>query len=126
VAPGRWLAAAGLEPREVVVDGRRLRYVRTGEGSAVVLVHGFGSSLYTWKDVLPGLAGSHDVVALDLPGFGGSDQPEDLRLEDFPRGVLGLMDALSLERAALVGNSLGGATAAVWRASTPSGCRRSS
>jgi pimeloyl-ACP methyl ester carboxylesterase len=70
-------------PQELVA-GCRLRYVRAGQGPAVVLVHGFGSSLATWKDVIPVLARGHEVVALDLPGFGFSDQPADLSVEDFP------------------------------------------
>jgi len=113
VTPGSWLGAAGLESRHETIAGRRVRFVRTGSGSAVVLIHGFASSIYTWKDVIPALAARHDVVALDLPGFGQSDQPADLSFEDFPRSMLGLMDRLGIERAALVGNSMGGATAAV-------------
>jgi pimeloyl-ACP methyl ester carboxylesterase len=113
VLPGSWLAAAGLTPQYETVDGKRLRYVRTGSGPAVVLVHGFGSSLYTWKDVIPALAEGHEVVALDLPGFGLSDQPADLGFADFPRAVLGLMDRLGIGKAALVGNSMGGATVAL-------------
>jgi pimeloyl-ACP methyl ester carboxylesterase len=112
VAPGAWLSAGLLDARYETVDGHRLRYVRAGAGPAVVLVHGFGSSIYTWKDVIPTLARGHDVVALDLPGFGQSEQPADLSFEDFPRAVLGLMRALGIERAALVGNSMGGATPA--------------
>ena len=53
--PGAWLARSGLEARFLTVGGHRLRYVRAGDGPAVVLVHGFASSLYTWKDVLPAL-----------------------------------------------------------------------
>ena len=117
--PSAWLAAGGLQARFETVDGHRLRYVRSGRGPAVVLVHGFGSSLYTWKDVIPALSAGHDVVALDLPGFGESDQPPDLSFEDFPRAVLGLMDHLGIEKAALVGNSLGGATAAMVAADRP-------
>jgi pimeloyl-ACP methyl ester carboxylesterase len=119
VVPGSWLHSASLEARYETVDGRRLRYVRAGSGSAVVLVHGFGSSIYTWKDLIAPLAARHDVVALDLPGFGQSDQPADLSFDDFPRAVVGLMDRLSLDRAALVGNSMGGATAAVVAARRP-------
>jgi pimeloyl-ACP methyl ester carboxylesterase len=118
--PPPWLAQQGLEARDEVVDGRRLRYVRTGHGPAVVLVHGFGSSLYTWKDVIPGLAPDHDVLALDLPGFGLSDQPPDLKVDDLPRAVLGLMDRLGIQRAALVGNSLGGGVCVVVAARQPS------
>ena len=118
-APGAWLSAAGLEPRFETTSGRRLRFVRAGSGPAIVLVHGFGSSIYTWKDVIAPLAARHDVVALDLPGFGESDRPADLSIDELPRAVTGLMDRLGLERAALVGNSMGGATAALVAASSP-------
>jgi pimeloyl-ACP methyl ester carboxylesterase len=117
--PGSWLAAAGLKAQHETIGGKRLRYVRTGSGPAVVLVHGLLSSLYTWKDVVPALAATHDVVALDLPGFGLSDQPADLGFADFPRAVLGLMDRLGIEKAALVGNSMGGATVALVAAEQP-------
>ena len=113
VPPGAWLRSASLEARYATVGRHRLRYVRAGRGPAVVLLHGVFSSLYTWKDVFPALAARHDVVALDLPGFGQSDQPADLSFEDLPRAVLGLMDALGIARAALVGNSMGGAAVAV-------------
>jgi len=119
VTPGAWLAAAGLEAHHETVASQRLRFVRTGSGSAVVLIHGFGSSIYTWKDVIPALAARHDTIALDLPGFGESDRPADLSLEALPRAVIGLMDRLGIERAALVGNSMGGATAAIVAAMAP-------
>lgn len=119
VPPGAWLGAAGLEARQADVGSRRVRYVRRGAGPAVVLVHGFGSSLYTWKDVIPTLAGRHDVVALDLPGFGESDRPADLSLDDLPRAILGLLDTLGIERAAIVGNSMGGAAAVLAAAAQP-------
>jgi pimeloyl-ACP methyl ester carboxylesterase len=117
--PVDWLAASGLDARFTSVAGHQLRYVRAGRGPAVMLVHGFGSSLYTWKDVVPRLASDHEVVALDLPGFGLSDQPPDLTADALPESVVGLMEVLGLQRAALVGNSLGGATVALVAASHP-------
>jgi pimeloyl-ACP methyl ester carboxylesterase len=108
---GAWLKAADLEPRFQTLDGLRIRYVRKGAGPPLILIHGFASSIYTWKDVIPDLARDHDVVALDLPGFGGSDVPRGLSFPMLPRSVLGLMDALAIPKATLVGNSLGGATA---------------
>jgi len=114
---GAWLARAGFSARFETIDGVPIRYVRAGQGPPLVLVHGFGSSLYTWSDVLPELARSHDVVALDLPGFGGSGLPEAFSFEHLPAAVVGLMDRLGLERASLAGNSLGGATVA-WIAAT--------
>ena len=121
VRPGAWLARDGLEAKVLAVNAHRLRYVRTGTGGgpAVVLVHGFGSSLYTWKDVLPRLAPTRDVIALDLPGFGASDRPADLSFEELPAAVVGLMDHLGVRRAALVGNSMGGAVVAVLAAERP-------
>lgn len=119
VAPGAWLDGTGLAPRYEIVAGHRVRFVRAGSGSAVVLIHGFGSSIYTWKDVIPALAARHHVVALDLPGFGASERPVDLSLGDFLAAVLDLMDRLGIERAAVVGNSMGGATAAILAATAP-------
>lgn len=116
---GQWLVAAGLEPRFEAIAGRRIRFVRRGSGPAIVLVHGFASSIYTWKDVLPVLARDHDVVALDLPGFGQSECPPDLSFDEYPRVVVGLLDRLGLTRATVVGNSLGGAVAAVVAAQRP-------
>ncbi len=116
---GGWLKAAGLTPRFETVEGYRVRYVRAGSGPAVVLLHGLASSIYTWKDVMPALARDHDVLALDLPGFGESDQPPDLDAARYPAVVLGLMDRLGLARAALVGNSMGGAVAVTIAATWP-------
>jgi pimeloyl-ACP methyl ester carboxylesterase len=108
---GAWLLRLGIEARFETVDGVSLRYVRTGSGPSIVLVHGFGSSIHTWKELIPPLAAGHDVLALDLPGFGASGFPERLSAAHLPRAVLGLMDRLGVERATLAGNSLGGATA---------------
>jgi pimeloyl-ACP methyl ester carboxylesterase len=105
------MAAAGVEPRYETVDGIRLRYVRKGQGPPLLLLHGIASSIYTWKDVLPLLATHHDVIALDLPGFGGSGIPERLDGEVEVRGVLGLLDRFAVARTSIVGNSLGGAVA---------------
>jgi pimeloyl-ACP methyl ester carboxylesterase len=116
---GRWLREAGLEERFLTVDGLRIRYVRNGAGPSLILLHGLGSSIYSWSQVLDGLARQHDVVAVDLPGFGSSDQPEDLAFSRLPRAVLGLMDRLGLEKASLAGNSLGGAVAVTVAAEHP-------
>lgn len=116
---GGWMAEAGVDPAFVDVDGVRVRYVRKGAGPTVVLIHGFASSLYTWKDVLPALAARHDVVALDLPGFGGSDIKHPLAGASYPAVVLAVMDRLGIERAALVGNSLGGSVAVAIAAEQP-------
>ena len=116
---GGWIAKAGLVPQFESVDGVRLRYVRAGTGPAVVLLHGFASSIFTWRDVLPELARGHDVVAVDLPNSGGSAIRPDLPPAAYPRLVIGLMDRLGLGRASLVGNSLGGGIAVLVAAQHP-------
>jgi pimeloyl-ACP methyl ester carboxylesterase len=116
---GAWMARAEVAPAFVDVPGARVRYVRRGGGPPVVLLHGFASSLYTWKDVLPALAAGHDVVAIDFPGFGGSSIPRALRGGSYPGVVLAVMDRLGLERATLVGNSLGGSVAVAVAAERP-------
>src|SRR5262249_43316150 len=103
------VAAAGRHPPHARGRGLRLRYVRKGSGPPLLLLHGFSSSIYTWKDALPRLAARHDVVAMDLPGFGDSTIPERLDGEVEVRAVLGLLDRLGLARASIAGNTLGGA-----------------
>ena len=66
---------ASLEPRTVEVGGRTIRYLETGaenEGRPVVLIHGFGGDLNNWLFTQPALSERHRVIALDLPGHGGS------------------------------------------------------
>ena len=122
--PNQWWQRAGVQPRYADLAGLRVRYVRRGGGPALILLHGLGSSIYTWADVIPALARDHDVVAVDLPGFGGSDIPDELSSSVLPTTVLGLMDRLGISRATLVGNSLGGAVAAVLAARHPERVRR--
>jgi pimeloyl-ACP methyl ester carboxylesterase len=119
VATGRWLAAQGLPARYVEVAGVRLRYVRRGSGPRVVLLHTLGSSIFTWRHVLPELSREHDVIALDFPGFGGSDQPVDLQAELYPSVLAGFVARLGGERVSVVGNGLGGAMAVIFAAFRP-------
>jgi pimeloyl-ACP methyl ester carboxylesterase len=116
---GRWMAEAGLAPRFETVGGVRLRYVRAGAGPAVVLLHGFASSIVTWRDVMPALARTHDVVAVDFPGFGGSEVRPGLPASRYGELVLGLLDHLGIPHASLAGNSLGGGVAIVVAAGHP-------
>lgn len=97
----------------VTLDGRAIRYVRSGEGGEpLVLLHGFGGDLNGWLFNLDALAADRTVVALDLPGHGGSTK--DVRagdLESFVEVVAGFLDAAGLGRAHVAGHSLGGAVA---------------
>jgi pimeloyl-ACP methyl ester carboxylesterase len=94
-------------PVEVVFE-------RRGAGPPLVLLHGIGHHWAAWSPVLDRLAEAHDVVAVDLPGFGRSPVPAAGLPADMPalvRGVAELFGALGLTRPHVAGNSLGGAIA---------------
>lgn len=88
---------------------------------AVVLLHGFGSSLQTWDAWAQGLAATHRVVRIDLPGSGLSppDPAHDYRDERSLQMLIALLDDLGLPRASLVGHSMGGRIAWTFAAKFP-------
>ncbi len=79
----------------------------------VILVHGFGANNWCWRFMLKELSARHPVYAPDLPGFGLSDKPEefDYTLSGYARFIDSFMDAVGIESAVLVGNSMGGGVA---------------
>ncbi len=91
----------------------RLYYSDTGTGSPVLLIHGFGSSTYTWKNILPSLARNHRVIAVDMKGFGQSDKPYDEHYSAFDQAELmaELIEAEDLRDLTIVGHSFGGGVA---------------
>jgi pyruvate dehydrogenase E2 component (dihydrolipoamide acetyltransferase) len=108
--------AAAVQPREIEVGGRRLRYLELGAGEAipVLLVHGFGGDLNTWMFTQPALAETRRTIALDLPGHGGSSKDVGHGdVESLAAIVEGALATLGIERAHLVGHSMGGAVAAL-------------
>lgn len=93
--------------------GEQLVHVeQAGEkGEPVFLIHGFGGSAYSWRKIIPALAEDHRVFAVDLSGFGYTQRPksrESYTREAQGRLVLGVMDALGIERAHIFGHSYGG------------------
>ncbi|BCX03141.1 MAG: alpha/beta hydrolase [Candidatus Roseilinea sp.] len=76
---------------------------------AIILIHGLQDEADTWRHVFDPLAQTHRVIALDLPGFGRSDKARRrYGVPFYAQVVLGLMDALKIGYATLIGNSLGG------------------
>lgn len=107
--------------RLLEVNGETLHYVDEGMGPPVVLIHGFGGHTYSYRSLIPELARDHRVVALDLLGFGYSERTRDADYshEAQARRVVGLMEALGIGRASLVGHSMGGEIAMRVAASHP-------
>jgi pimeloyl-ACP methyl ester carboxylesterase len=101
-----------VETLEVTLHGHRQRVLVAGTGPALLLVHGIVGSLSTWAEVVERLAGAHTVVAPDLRGHGGSaGGPGDYSLGAHASGLRDLLDVLAIDRATVVGHSLGGGIA---------------
>jgi len=99
--------------REVL--GRRMRYVDSGgEGKpAIVFVHGLGGVWQNWLLNIPPFMDRYRVVAMDLPGFGGSEMPaERISIQGYARAVDALLEAIGVRTATVVGSSMGGFIAA--------------
>ena len=105
------------------VAGLRLRLRDTGprDAPALIMLHGFGSSLDTWEPWATALSRRYRVIRLDLPGFGltGPDPTGDYSDQRTLVILAGLMDQLGLQRAAFIGNSLGGRFAWQFAAAHP-------
>jgi pimeloyl-ACP methyl ester carboxylesterase len=89
-------------------DGR-VHYVEAGSGAPLILLHSVGSSVYEFEDVMEALSAHQRVIAWDMPGHGDSDPlPRHYTIDDYAGAVVRLMDALNIERASVLGESIGG------------------
>ena len=83
--------------------------IELGGGPPLLFVHGLSGCWQNWLENLPHFARTHRVIAVDLPGFGASPLPrEEISIHGYARFLEGLCDALSIDAAAVVGNSMGG------------------
>jgi pimeloyl-ACP methyl ester carboxylesterase len=109
----RLIAMSGFVKRTIDVDGISTGYLTAGAGGPpLVLLHGVGTSAGEWAWVLPDLARDNLVYAPDLPGYDGSSDPPDYSPAFTARFVASFLDAVGVERdAVLVGSSFGGLAA---------------
>ena len=116
-------ARSGVHGRSLVVDGRRFAYWEGGAGTAAVMLHGFGADKDHWTRAARHLRRRFRLVALDLPGFGGTpadpQEPFDVRTQ--AARVRAFIAALGIRRFHLVGNSWGGHIAGVLAHDFPDG-----
>jgi len=110
----RFPAGTPLAARYVTIDSTRIRYIDTGRGPAVVLIHGLAASMYSWRHtILPLTQSGFRVIAFDNRGFGFSDKPpQGYSNEAYVNLLFDLLDSLGVSEAVLVGHSMGGAIAA--------------
>ncbi|HEX4436880.1 MAG TPA: alpha/beta hydrolase [Solirubrobacteraceae bacterium] len=104
----------------VTVEGRAVNTIQLGAGPPLVFVHGLSGSWPNWLEQMAVFAPERRVLALDLPGFGHSPgDAGDISMPGYARLLSTLLEQLGLERAAVVGNSMGGLIAAELAASFP-------
>lgn len=109
---------AGLEEKHVNAGGLDIAYADGGTGDPIVFVHGFSGDRTNWYPMAKYLVGEHRVIALDLPPFGDSAHPPapSCTVDGHVEHLHAFVEALGLERFHLVGNSMGGHTAALYAA----------
>jgi len=106
--PAQFDAIERIPIKIVLVNDQRIAYLDVGTGPPVILIHGFGGSMWQWEHQQHALSQHFRVLTLDLPGAGLSDKPEiDYRPDQMLDFLLGFMDAVKIPHATLVGNSMG-------------------
>lgn len=115
--------------RSIVAAGIRTNYHDVGDGFPLLMIHGSGpgvSAWANWRLVMPELAKRSRVIAPDMVGFGFTDRPAGQKydMDVWVEQAVGLLDALGIERADLVGNSFGGALALALTIRHPQRVRR--
>jgi pimeloyl-ACP methyl ester carboxylesterase len=115
-----------IEDHWITLDGARMRYLRSGSGPALLLLHGLLGYSFSWRYALPYLARQATVHAVDMLGVGFSDRPAglDCCLRASADRLLRFLDAVSVESCDLVGTSHGGAVAMMAAALAPDRIRR--
>jgi pimeloyl-ACP methyl ester carboxylesterase len=121
-----FLYAIGMRGHDVVVDGHRLHYLAGGDGPPLVLVHGVAMRAEDWAPLVRPLLHAHRVYAPDLLGYGDSDKPRDADYSIAAQSerVRGLLDALRIPRADVMGVSMGGWVSLALAAAHPERVRR--
>jgi pimeloyl-ACP methyl ester carboxylesterase len=107
------VAGIALKPRTIDAGGIQTSYLEAGAGQAVVMLHGSGpgvSAMANWQHNIGALAQRFRVLAPDIVGFGATTRPDDIiySLRAWTDHVWAFLDAHGIEKAAIVGNSLGG------------------
>lgn len=107
------------------IHGYRRAFVHTGRGPALLLIHGIGDRHDTWRPLIASLARDHTVIAPDLLGHGRSDKPRaDYSVPAYANGMRDLLTVLGVDRATIVGHSLGGGIAMQFAYQYPERCER--
>lgn len=116
---------AALRVRYRTIHGYRRAFVFAGSGPPLLLIHGIGDSSNTWLPLMPELIRRHTVVVPDLLGHGRSDKPRaDYSVAGYANAMRDLLSVLGIDRATVIGHSLGGGVAMQFAYQFPERCER--
>lgn len=111
---------SAIESRTAVADGVKLHYLTSGQGPAVILLHGYAETSRMWRPLIPRLAQKFTVIAPDLPGIGDSDIPKSgLDMKSAAASIHALARSLGVESARVVGHDIGLMVAYAYAAQFP-------
>ena len=88
-----------------------VHHLEKGAGEALIFLHGVGGDAHSWEFQLDSFASEYRAIAWDMPGYGGSPLIDPMTFDGLAEALVGLMDSLELERAHVVGHSMGGMVA---------------
>ncbi len=93
----------------VCIDNININYIMEGQGDAVLLLHGWGSNIKLFNGIIKNLSKTHTVYALDMPGFGESDEPKEAwNVDDYVDFVIKFINEMKITKLSLLGHSFGG------------------
>lgn len=94
---------------KVIVDGLATNYLDEGHGPPILMLHGWANTLHSFDAIMPALVKGHRIIRLDLPGFGGTEEPEDAwNVEMYARFVRNFCEKIGFAPDIIIGHSLGG------------------
>jgi len=116
-----------MEPWQNPIPARKERvgefeinFIENGLGSTLIFIHGLAANLNVWNYSFFEFSQNYHCIALDLPGYGNSTiLNTQYSFDLFAKSIVGLMDKLGIEKATMIGNSMGGHTAAYLRINYP-------
>lgn len=115
-----------ISEKKASICGLNIFYLESGYGDPIVLLHGWPTSSYLWRNIIPYLSKTHRVIAPDLAGYGRSDKPLDFiySINNQSKIIGEFLDSLGLTGTALVVHDLGGPVGLLWAVRNPERIKR--
>ncbi len=108
-----------MNSKKIQLENLDINYLESGSGKPIVMLHGWGQSSGCFLDIAEEISKTHQVFAIDLPGFGDSDEPDRIYdIYDYEYIVAKFIETLNLKDVTLIGHSFGGRISIIYAAST--------